>query len=585
MIERKHLSKKSPGRKGRPGGNYFVEDDDKVEFFHTGSKRLDLELGGGWAERRIINIIGDCLAGDTMVSVLRGARPRKMDLRTLYNRVNGSHRNRDEGLETCLLADVGGYAGTVPLIAVVDSGPKVLYQITDENGNNIKASEDHRFATSEGWKRLSDGLREGSYIKRWRSTRTRDMRNERKTRSYTYSIPFHPFGQRNVVAGRDYKRLLTARLVLEAAINGIDLRELIYILRNDPDTAAALQYSSPEQEVHHLNGNPADDRLENLQLIDPKDHRQLHIDELWQASKSIELAKIKKITKVGKQSSFDVSMEAPYHNFIANGFEVHNSATGKSLLCIEGGGNFLRKYADGKVRYRETEDAFQKGYARQIGLPVEKVDFGEPIETIEDLYEDLERLITGSRGKPELIIVDSLDALSSRAELARKIDQGTYGGEKAKQLSALFRRINHALAKNFTLMVVSQVRDNIGATMFQRKWTRSGGRALTFYSSQIVVLSQLGKIKKTQKKVERVIGVDVRALVDKNKVGPAYGKVEFPIIFNYGIDDEESCRDWLKSVGITATSNDRKKLHELVEQKWQEVEISFKPTKRKYEDA
>src|SRR5206468_8961680 len=105
------------------------------------------------------------------------------------------------------------------------------------------------------------------------------------------------------------------------------------------------------------------------------------------------------------------------------------------------------------------------------------------------------------------------------AEQKREIDDGSYGANKAKKMGELFRRLVADLEEaNVLLIVVSQLRDKIGV-MFGEKQTRTGGRALDFYASHIVWLAEIGKIKKTIQKVERVIGVNVRARVKKNKVG------------------------------------------------------------------
>jgi recombination protein RecA len=256
-----------------------------------------------------------------------------------------------------------------------------------------------------------------------------------------------------------------------------------------------------------------------------------------------------------------------------------DTSTGKTLLATEAAANFLRKYHNGKVRYREVESAFLKGYAESLGLPLDRVDFGKrPLATIEDLYEELQTRVKTAKA-PELMIVDSLDALSTRAELDRKIDAASYGGEKGKQMSALFRRINSVMAaKNITMMIISQIRDKMNTFGFGPKTTSSGGHAVPFYSSQRVVLTYLGKIKKKALGLDRVIGIDVRANVEKNKVGPGYRDVEFPVIFNYGIQDEESCEAFLKQIKKSSTGNVKK----AAQRYWREMEEAIAPKARKY---
>src|ERR1019366_4415396 len=97
-------------------------------------------------------------------------------------------------------------------------------------------------------------------------------------------------------------------------------------------------------------------------------------------------------------------------------------------------------------------------------------------------------------GQPGLYILDSLDALSDRAELERKIDEPSFGAGKAKQMSQLFRRLIRKINKtDVAVIIISQIRDNIGVR-FGDKTTRSGGHALDFYASQVLKLAHLKNI-------------------------------------------------------------------------------------------
>lgn len=203
-------------RSKKEGGNYFSSPKTDVDFISSGCKTLDLALGGGWAENKVGNIVGDkCLSGDTVISMQRGAKPHKLTMRQLFSRMKGDHWNRNPDAETYLLADIGGHAGMHKVLDVVASGEKMLYEITNDRGMSIKASKDHKFLTTdEGWSCLADELGVGSIVKCWRGTRGAAVRNRTVVkRAQTYSIPYHPFAHRNVVAGKDYKRLPTARLI------------------------------------------------------------------------------------------------------------------------------------------------------------------------------------------------------------------------------------------------------------------------------------------------------------------------------------------------------------------------------------
>ncbi len=292
---------------------------------------------------------------------------------------------------------------------------------------------------------------------------------------------------------------------------------------------------------------------------------------------------------------------------------IGDKSTGKTLLAIEACANFIRKHPEGDIIYCEAEAAFDIEYAQTLGMPVDRVTFGDtiidgPVYTVEDWYDIVQSVCEqGAKDKhPKLMILDSLDALSDRAETTRELDQGTFGASKAKQLSQIFRRITQDLEKaNVTLLVISQVRENIGVT-FGSKYTRSGGKALEFYCSQIIMLAHTGQIKRTMKGVERVVGVKIKANCTKNKIGLPFRQASFPIQFGYGIDDIASMLDWLvetkryEDVGFDSKEHVLKTakglaklsdedydalvtdLQKQVPEIWSSIEEGFLPTRKKY---
>lgn len=287
---------------------------------------------------------------------------------------------------------------------------------------------------------------------------------------------------------------------------------------------------------------------------------------------------------------------------------IGDTATYKTGLCIEAARNFTDIEKKGMVYYREAEYAFDEDYARSIGFPMDKVDLGDhPVETVEDVFEDLEDICSKTK-QPFLYVIDSLDALSDRAEMARKIDEPSFGGAKAKQMSQLFRRLTGMISrKDGTLIVVSQIRDNIGAFFKAAKYKRSGGHALDFYASQIVTLANLGKVLQTVRGHKQVIAMKIKAKLTKNKIVRAHQESEFEIRFEYGINDARACVDWLASHNFLAdialkkerlndykveldTMTDRAKfkkelqdLHAAVDKRWIEVLQMTRPPLSKYE--
>jgi recombination protein RecA len=326
---------------------------------------------------------------------------------------------------------------------------------------------------------------------------------------------------------------------------------------------------------------------------------------------------------------------------------VGDRSTGKTLLAEEAMANFLLKYRNGHVWYRETEAAFDVSYAQALGLNTRRIDFGPEgpdtqWETMEALLTDVDNLLElresavvarsqeifkQSHGKkfidpatgeqraynmkeaervaykeaiPGLYIIDSLDGISSQAELKADPKKGTYGLDKQKLLSRFFRQYCRRLRRaKVCVMIISQTRANIGAAPWEKQYTRTGGKSLDFYASVIVYLSDMGKVMREVEKVKRAIGIHIKARCDKNKITVPHRECEFDIRFAYGIEDDGASLEWLKDIDKLAMAGfvddkgkpkmprdledvDSAKLKRDVKGIWDYIESKFLPAKGKY---
>lgn len=296
---------------------------------------------------------------------------------------------------------------------------------------------------------------------------------------------------------------------------------------------------------------------------------------------------------------------------------VGDRSTGKTLLAIEAGVNFLRRFKLGRVRYVDGENAFDESYASVIGWPSKekgrkkRVEVDDEIETVEEFYNDLEKFCDDHESIPTLYILDSLDSLSSEAELAREFGKPAYDS-KPRQMSELFRRLRRKVKQSgTTLMIISQTRQRITSTFTfgGKSYSRSGGTALDFYASQVLYLRERTYERKHLRrkvgKVERSVGIAIEAFCDKNKVGLPHRRCTFPLLFNYGIDDVGANLRWLDEIGrlkkVVNTDKphvakrrigklpdsewheERQRLASAVRDAWDELESSFMPSRGKYD--
>lgn len=148
---------------------------------------------------------------------------------------------------------------------------------------------------------------------------------------------------------------------------------------------------------------------------------------------------------------------------------------------------------------------------------------------------------------PLAIGVDTFTALPSQTEKDDSLEKGSYRMERAKRMSAGFRKWLRDIAENdVTIVAVDHIRDAVGV-VFGPKWTTSGGKAMQQYASTRIFLASAGSIKNSR---EVEIGVWIRAKVVKNKIAPPFRAAKFAVLFDYGIDDVRSNLEWLKETGI-----------------------------------
>jgi len=228
---------------------------------------------------------------------------------------------------------------------------------------------------------------------------------------------------------------------------------------------------------------------------------------------------------------------------------VGDSSSGKTFLLwtifaeMAKMDSAFRQY---RLIYDETESAFFFDAHRLFGIEEKRVERSIRSETVQDFQKNV--LVAIEKKQPFIYGLDSLDALSTLEEKARmhkmvtkdEID-GSYKTEKPKLMSELLRNITRSIENTQSIVfIVSQTRDNIGV-MFGEKKTRSGGRALRFYCTHELWLA----IKSHEKNKEREIGVNVIAKTKKNKLTGKLRRVEFPIYYDYGVDDIGSIIDFL----------------------------------------
>lgn len=288
------------------------------------------------------------------------------------------------------------------------------------------------------------------------------------------------------------------------------------------------------------------------------------VDNVKRIIKAPKIVKSQKLISTGC-SMLDLALSGIIGKGYALGTVIHligDTHTGKSLLALSmmAEASIDKRLDKYDLVYEEPESAMFFPVESMFGKKAkDRIIFHPPKEkrkeprTVQMWHNDLMKW-----DLPFVWVTDSFDALTSEEDLSektadgkkKKLGKGGFRIEKPIVAKQLFpKAVGRMEASGSLFMWISQTIDNIGTTFGPNK-TFQGGNAIRFFRAYEIWLAVVTSITKRVRKKEREIGAWVRAKVKKNKFTGKIREVDFPVYYEFGVDDIGAMVNWMVSEGF-----------------------------------
>jgi len=528
---------------------------DRVATIPSGALSLDAAMGlGGYPRGRIVEIFGpeSCVVGSTFIQYEvrlpdgRRANHKGGSIERLWERFHDVKPTSDARGKYLRVSTLGAefFCASINeedrvfqnrIIDVVKLPAREVYELRTLGGLSTTATAEHRFFNGSKYVRLGD-LEPGDRVLVHNKTPYRaenDLPPKQASRAYVY-VKHHPVAGTKMVNARisrtsderrlyTYKRLLLSRATIEAEMNGLALSE--YEARLNAGNLEGLRFLNRDDQVHHLDENEGNDALENLVVLPAAEHSRMHALERHNNLRYVAVEDIvEAVIPAGEQPVFDLKMQAPFNNYIADGFVTHNS--GKTTLTLHAIANVQK--AGGVAAFIDAEHALDPQYATNVGVNMNELLLTQP-DNGEQALDVAETLVRS--GGVTLIVIDSVAALVPKSEL-----EGDMGdpqmGVHARLMSQALRKLTALASKAQTCIIfINQLRSKIGV-IFGSPEVTTGGNALKFYSSIRIDVRRREQLKDGSEAVGNMTHVKVI----KNKHAPPFKETDLEIVWGKGID-------------------------------------------------
>lgn len=478
----------------------------------TGVFEFDLATGGGFPDNRMSIVYGpeSCLDKDTFVQFevrdRYGARQNHKGgtIEKLWHRFHGKtmpgkgHYQRHSTQYSEFFAPSINEDGRIfqnLVVDVVKTGIKPCWRVTTAGGHSIVGTAEHKFFVGHSYIPLSSLICGQQVYMHTNTPYTCEASPQENYRSYLY-VKNHPVAGPKVVEGKYfYRRLLKSRAVIEAHQNELTLEQ--YITRLNEGNLEGLSFLPRELHVHHVDEDFTNDDISNLLVMSSSEHSRSHALERHNNLRYMAVSDIvESIDFVGDRETYDIRMESPCNNYVANNFVVHNS--GKTNLAYKAMAMAQRCAINcNKAVFVDLEGTFDPKWAAQFGIDTDELLVAKPSYG-EQAVDMVDALVRASDVR--VLVLDSLAVLVAAKELDGTVEKADVG-TAAMLVKRLSNKLAVALSEeqkrghSVCVILLNQTRFKIGV-MFGDPETMPGGQTVKFNSSLIVRLYGKNKLVK-----------------------------------------------------------------------------------------